>query len=304
MKRIVWALQTVLFYLITRSVSLIPQRFGSGAGRRIGLILFRLLASRRRIAIDNISRVLPFMKNHPLWPGTFETAEEVARETFMNLGRSIVEVCRLYHGMGDTLIDSIEVRGREHLEQARQKHKGLILVSGHCGNWELMSLSIKRLFNENMWAVARHQNNPYLHSVVEKFRMVYGNRVIYNKLALRQILSVLKSGEIVGMLTDQAVFQDNGVLVDVLGRKAWANKAPVTIAQKTGAPLIPAFIHRENGRHVITIYPAYELCGDVSNDGIAKDIQALSRYLDDFVCAHPTEWYWVHRRWKRTEGIS
>jgi KDO2-lipid IV(A) lauroyltransferase len=304
MKQVTWALQTVLFYLVTLTVALIPERFCSMAGRRIGLLLFRLLAGRRNIAIDNVSQVLPYMKCHPAWSGELETAEEITRETFIHLGVSIVEVCRLYHGRGDALIDAIEVRGREHLELARTKRRGMILVSGHCGNWELMTLSIKRLFDENMWAVARHQNNPYLHSVVEKFRMGYGNKVIYNKLALRQILSVLKSDQIVGMLTDQAVFPDNGVLIDVLGRKAWGNKAPVTIAHKTGAPLIPAFIHRENNRHVITIHPEYELCGNASNDGIQNDIQALSRYLDDFICAHPADWYWVHRRWKRTEGLA
>ena len=304
MKQIIWAFQTALFYLVTLSVALIPERMKNGAGRRIGLLLFRLLASRRAIAIDNISQVLPYMKRQESWPGNFETTEEIARETFVNLGISLVEVCRLYHGRGDSLIDSIELRGRENLERARAKHKGVILVSGHCGNWELMSLSITKLFNENAWAVARHQNNPYLHRVVEKFRMAYGNRVIYNKRALRPILSVLKKDGIVGMLTDQAVFPDNGALVDVLGRKAWANKAPVTISHKSGASLVPVFIHRENNRHVITIHPEYELREDASHDGICKDIQALSLYLDHFVTAHPTEWYWVHRRWKRTEGLT
>jgi KDO2-lipid IV(A) lauroyltransferase len=244
------------------------------------------------------------MKSHPAWTNSFETAEEIALATFFNLGISIVEVCRLYHGKGDLLLESIEATGCENFQRAREKHKGIIFIGGHCGNWELMSLSFKKLFNENVWAIVRHQNNPYLNVVVEKMRMSYGNKVIYNKVALRPILGVIKNDGVIGMLADQAVSEDNGTLIEFLGRKAWANKAPAVIAHKTGVPLIPVFIHREGDHHLLTIHPEYTLSGDRTEYGIQRDIQALSRYLENFVCAHPADWYWVHRRWKRAgEGI-
>lgn len=299
MKKPIWLLQAALFYLFTLLVAVLPRSQSIRIGKSTGKFLFNILHTRRSIAIDNISRALPFMKHHPSWTGAFETAEEIALATFMNLGISIVEECRLYHGKGDILIDTIEVKGRENLQSAREKHKGLIFVGGHCGNWELMSLSFKKLFDENVWAIVRHQNNPYLNAVVEKMRMSYGNKVIYNKSALRPILGVIKNDGVIGMLADQAVFEDNGALIEFLGRKAWANKAPAIIAHKTGVPLVPVFIHRAEGRHVLTINPEYTLCGDRSEAGIRRDIQGLSRYLEDFVCAHPAEWYWVHRRWKR-----
>jgi len=299
MKQIFWVIQSVSFYLFTLMISFIPARLVPHAGRLTGRLLFRLLPGRRRIAVDNIRQALPYMVKHPSWTGVFETAEEIARGTFKNLGISIVEVCRLYHGKGDELIDSIVVKGRENLAAAREKHAGLIFIGGHCGNWELMSLSFKKLFNENVWAIVRHQNNPYLNGVVEKMREGYGNKVIYNRSALRPILAVLKNDGVIGMLADQAVFEDNGALIEFLGRKAWANKAPAIIANKTGVPLVPVFIHREEDRCVLTIHPEYTPCGDRSEAGVQKDIQALARYLEDFVCAHPSDWYWVHRRWKR-----
>jgi KDO2-lipid IV(A) lauroyltransferase len=298
-KRFIWAIQAAAFYLFTLALSYIPARLVNPAGRLIGMILFRILSGRRRIALDNIRQALPYMKLHPSWTGTFETAEVIASGTFRNLGISIVEVCRLYHGKGDALIDSIEVTGRENLAAAREKHTGLIFIGGHCGNWELMSLSFKKLFNENVWAIVRHQNNPYLNTVVEKMREGYGNKVIYNKAALRPILAVLKNDGVIGMLADQAVLEDHGTLIEFLGRKAWASKAPAIIANKTGVPLVPVFIHRDVSRSVITIHPEYRLCGDRSEAGVQRDIQALARYLEEFVCAHPTDWYWVHRRWKR-----
>ncbi len=299
MKDIIWRLQAALFSLFTLCVASLPYSQSLRIGRNTGRFLYNVLHSRREIAIDSINQSLPFMQKHPAWTGEFNSAEEIARATFMNLGVSIVEVCRLYHGKGDMLIDSIDVSGQEHFRQARLKEKGLILVSGHCGNWELVSLSFQRLFGENVSAVARHQNNPYLHAVVEKMRMSYGNKIIYNKSALRPILGVIKQNGVIGMLTDQAVFENNGALVEFLGRTAWANRAPAIIAHKTGVPLVPLFSHRSGSRHTITIHPEYVLCGDRSEAGINRDIQALTRYLEDFVCAHPADWYWLHRRWKR-----
>ena len=299
MKRISWALQAAIFYLFTLAVSYVPARLIPRAGRLTGLLMLRLLPGRRRIAVDNIRQALPFMKRHPSWAGTFETAEEIALATFKNLGISIVEVCRLYHGKGGTLIGSMVVNGLENFRHAKEKGNGVLCVSGHCGNWELISLSFKLHLNENVWAIARKQNNPYLNSIVEKMRMGYGNKVIYSKAALRPILSVIKNKGVIGMLVNQAVFADNGALIEFLGRKAWANKAPVIIAHKTGVPIVPVFGYRENDRHVLTFLPEYSLCGDRTEDGIHRDIQALSRYLEGFVCAHPADWYWVHRRWKR-----
>lgn len=299
MTKSIQLVQAALFYLFTLFVAALPRSQSIRIGRNTGAFLYNTLHSRRSIVIDNIRQALPFMQRHPAWTGEFETAEEIALATFRNLGISIVEVCRLYHGKGDSLIDAIVVNGRDNFLTAREKHKGLIFVGGHCGNWELMSLSFKKLFDENVWAIAAPQKNPYLNAVVEKMRMSYGNKIIYNRAALRPILGVIRNDGVIGMLADQAVFEHNGALIEFLGRTAWANKAPAIIAHKTGVPLVPVFIHRDGGHYVLTIHPEYVLCGDRTEEGICQDIQAVARYLEDFVCAHPTEWYWLHRRWKR-----
>jgi Kdo2-lipid IVA lauroyltransferase/acyltransferase len=299
MNKIIWLMQAVFFYLFTLFVAILPRSQSNRIGKNIGAFLYNILHKRRSIAIDNIRQALPYMKRHHAWTGAFETAEEIALATFMNLGISIVEVCRLYHGKGNDLIDSMVVHGLENFQHAKEKGNGVLCVSGHCGNWELISLSFKRHLDENVWAIARKQNNPYLNTIIEKMRMGYGNKVIYTKSATRPILGVIKSKGVIGMLVDQAVFEDNGALIEFLGRKALANKAPVVFAHKTGVPIVPVLGYRDNDHHVLTFLPEYTLCGDRSEEGIHQDIQALSRYLEEFVCAHPADWYWVHRRWKR-----
>jgi KDO2-lipid IV(A) lauroyltransferase len=63
--------------------------------------------------------------------------------------------------------------------------------------------------------------------------------------------------------------------------------------------VLPTFIHREGERQVITFQPEHQFSGDMSEEGIQLETQALSRYVEDYVVAHPTQWYWLHRRWKR-----
>lgn len=299
MKRLVWWAQTAVFYLFTLAAATIPASLLHPAGRMVGDLMARLLAKRRGIAEDNIRRAFPFMKRRPDWTCPLETPEEIAREVFRHLGVSLLETCRLYHGRGDVIIDSVEIRGGENYERARARHKGIIFVTGHCGNWELLALAFSRRFKAPLSVVARRQNNPSLNAMVETMRLHYDNKVIYKDGGLRQILGVLKKDGIVGILADQAVFPEDGALIDVLGRKAWASKAPVVIGRKTGAALVPVFIHREGVKNVITFYPEHELGSDTSEEGIRQDVQALSRYVENFAVGHPADWYWVHRRWKR-----
>ena len=299
MTRILWAIQAAAFYLFTWAMAAIPRRFSHTTGRLIGLLMYRLLAWRRTNSIDNIRQALPYMKRHPAWAGVFDTAEEIALATFINLGTSIVEVCRLYHGKGDELFNTMAVHGLDNFQRAKEKNLGVLCVSGHCGNWELISLSFKKHLDVSVWAIVRTQNNPYLNTIIEKMRMGYGNKVIYTKSALKPMLGVVKNKGVIGMLTDQAAGEQNGILIDFLGRKAWALKAPVVIAHKTGVPVVPVLGYREGERHVLEFLPEYTLCGNRTEAGIAQDVQALSRYLEAFVCAHPADWYWVHRRWKR-----
>jgi KDO2-lipid IV(A) lauroyltransferase len=174
-----------------------------------------------------------------------------------------------------------------------------VVLTGHCGNWELAALALARHFDSTMSVVARRQNNPYLNSMVERMRLRYGNRIIYKDNAFRGMMSVIRKNGLIGLLVDQAAFPENGALIDFLGRKAWAAKSPVLLARKSKAAVVPAFIHREADRHVIDIYPELVFADDNSEQGVASNVQKYSRAIENFIVHHPVDWYWVHRRWKR-----
>jgi KDO2-lipid IV(A) lauroyltransferase len=205
------------------------------------------------------------------------------------------------------------VRGVAHYMKAKSKDKGVIFITGHCGNWELMALAFG-VKVDNVSVVARTQNNPYLNRLVENIRAKYGNNVIYKKGALKGILSELKKNRGIGILMDQAVLKDEGYKIDFLGRPAWTTKVPALMARKTDAAVIPIFINREGDKHVINIYPEVALSTNEDADSgspksrktflggdkaIIEDTRRFSGFIEDYIKEHPTEWLWIHKRWKR-----
>lgn len=302
LKNIRWYMEIAFFLAISFTVALLPASISLAAGRWMGRGAFALLKGRRRVAIDNIAASLPFLESQPGWQGG--SARELARETFENLGCSLVEVCKLYRGKGREMIASVEFRGLEHFQAAVAKGKGVAFITAHCGNWELLALAFGVRCHE-LSVVARRQDNPYLNRMTERIRKSYGNGIIYKDGALRSMLAALKKREIIGVLVDQAVHPDGGVLLDFLGRPAWTLRLPSLIGRKSGAPLLPAFIHREDGRHIVTIHPEYHCStGEDQDLSDLADARVLTRYLEEYIVEHPTQWYWVHKRWKNAPAAD
>lgn len=299
MKKVFWFIQAIIFYLFTIVFAVIPECLVRPAGKILGRMSAVLIPKRRQIAIDNIRQALPFMMKDPDWNLPVQTAEEIAGMMFEHLGMSLIETARLYHGQGMKIVEQVEIRGKEHFDKAIARGKGVIFLTGHCGNWELAALGLAHHLKSTMSVVARRQNSPYLNSMVEKMRQRYNNKIIYKHEAFKNMLAVFRKNGMVGLLVDQAVFPEEGALINFLGRKAWASKGPVVMARKSGTAVLPAFIHREADRHVIEIYPELSFSDDNSATGMAADVQLYSNAIENFIIRHPLDWYWVHRRWKR-----
>ena len=296
LKKYRWHLETFLFMTVSRCLARLPQGGARSAGKWLGRFFFLLLKRRREVAVRNITESLPFLERQPGWVP--RPARELARETFENLGRTVVEVCKLYHDRGASLIESVEYHGREHFEAAMARGKGVLMVTGHCGNWELMALSFG-VRHQNVTIVAKRQENHYLNGVLEKVRERYGNSLIYREGALRGMRAVFKNNGVVGLLIDQASSPKDGVLVDFVGRPAWTNKVVATLARRAEVTVLPVFIHREGEKQVVEIQPMVVLEGEGEEPGELRDIQLMTRWVEEYVIKHPTEWYWIHQRWKR-----
>lgn len=294
MKRAKWLIEAGLIFSLVVPLAILPLRVSLKAGEVLGLLLFYAWRKRRNIAIENLTRTVDVA---PLF--LRQSIESTIKQVFMNMGRSAAEIAKIYLGCARKIIDSVRIEGIEHFRAARAQGKGILFITGHCGNWELLAIAASVKLAP-IAVVARPLDNPYLNRLVERARKSYGNTVLHKKGALKSILRLLKNNGCVGILMDQAVIPEEGFVIDFLGRKAWTTKMPALIARKTGAAVLPAFIRREKRSHTITIHPEVALSEHCDMDSAIKaDTQTFSRFIEDFIREHPTEWLWIHRRWKR-----
>lgn len=293
MKPLIWVLQYIIIVLATLPLAVLPYPFAIKLGESLGSLLCLVWRSRRLIALENLKGAIA--------RGAISVSEEpdsIIRENFRNLGRSFVEVVKIYYGLGEKIIDSVEIRGIENFRKAAGKGKGIVPIIGHCGNWELMAIALSmKLTRINV--VARPLNNPYLNTLIERTREKYGNHIIYKKGALKKILPALKKNEVIGILMDQSVVRSEGIVIDFLGQKAYTMKIPALIARKSGAAVLPAFIRRTDSGHVIEIGEEIELDDSPDIDqAILNDTFRFTGYIEEYIRQNPAEWLWIHRRWK------
>ena len=292
MRQVLKAGEFCFFLALTFVFALLPFRLAKKTGALCGRLLFRFWGSRRRIAIGNINEAII---RGAIDKNAVPPAEKIALGCFENLGVSFAELAKVYCGLGGGLLEKIIFTGDEEWKRVRQSGRGIIFVTAHAGNWELLALK-SGLEYGGFKVVARPLNNPYLNRFLERARTRYGNSVIYKKGALRLLLAALKAGEMVGILMDQAVLREEGHIVEFMGRGAWTTKMPVVLAKRTGAAVFPAFIKRTGLGHEITVYPEADLGGAEE-----EAIRRLNAAIEDFIRQDPSQWLWIHKRWKRVE---
>ena len=297
MKRVFWILEAVFIILFAVPLAVMPTTFSIKTGKVLGIVLFHLWGSRRKIAINNLKEAIS--------SGVLQldmSPESIIRTFFQNLGKGFAEIIKIYFGLGRNIIESVTFEGVEHFHTARSKGKGVLFITGHCGNWELLAIATSVKLSRSLAVVARPLDNPFLNRMIEKVRQKYGNRIVYKKAALKNILQAMRSNEAVGILMDQAVLAREGFVIDFLGRGAWTTKMPALIARKTGAAVLPAFIQRTEHGHTIKIFPEVQLSREAEKEEqVRKDTKKFSSYIEEYIQKHPSEWLWIHRRWKRVK---
>jgi KDO2-lipid IV(A) lauroyltransferase len=193
-----------------------------------------------------------------------------------------------------------EVEGLEFVKKAMEEGKGLILVTGHVGNWEVLGCAMKFLIHNPVHSIAKHMENPYVDRFFTRLREEGGQKIIFTENSAREILRVLKSNQLLGILVDQNV-RENNIFVDFFGQKAATTRSAATLSLKTGAPVIMLFARRLKGEYRFKITSSepieIEKTGDLEKD-IFNLTQRCTNIIESRIRERPHEWLWIHRRWK------
>ncbi len=281
-------------YLLIRIVQMLFSGLPLGAalafGKGIGLFTFSVLRIRRRVAIENIARSFP--EKSP------QEVQAIARRTFMNFGQSIMEFMRLPRTSPRELQERVKFINAHLLAEGEQAGKGVILLSGHFGNWELMGAAIRAL-GYPISAIAREQRNNLVNDLINRHRHAVGIETIKLGMALRGILKALRDRRFVALLADQDA-HDEGVFVNFLGRPSATATGPAVFALKTGAALIfGTCVRGEKGHHTIHFQQIdFSDLNGLTEENIRILTQRHATALEECIRRWPDHWFWMHKRWK------
>lgn len=287
-------LLTHIILLFARLFALLPHKIIVNIGKLIGYIFQVIDKKRVKITIDNIQSAYPNKSN--------EFINNIKNGAYENLGIVMAEVMSFLFSKPEKIEKLLIYDNPELLKSTYEKQKGMILLSGHFGNWECLALSAGFLTQQPIHVIVKKQANLIIDNYLNEFRKKSGNEMIYMDKAALKTYKILKNKGIIAMLVDQAAPKKTGLFVDFFGRKASTYEAPASLAIKNNIPIIIGFAIRDKN-YKYRIHLREIKFDDLINEENAVELltQRHVKILEDEIIKYPNLWAWQHKRWKHTE---
>ncbi len=222
------------------------------------------------------------------------------RSHYRHIGQSAVELLRFPLLDLSKVHENVEIRHFERFQKAVGEGRGVLLLTAHLGNWELLQI-VSSLLGKPIHALMREQKHSRLNALLNDFRQIKGSRVVRNRgMDLRGLVRALKNGDLVGVLADQSAGKSGGLILPFFNRKTTVPTGSFEIASRTGALLLPAFISRKaDGKHLIQVEEPIE-CPPHEKDAarFEKPLREYLKLVEKHVRDFPDQWLWAKKRWK------
>jgi KDO2-lipid IV(A) lauroyltransferase len=283
--------------VLVKLMGALPRSWARALGAGVGGAASLLLARLRKVGLRNLE--LAFPEKSP------SERERILRELFRNLGWLLAEFCQMPRYTPPNTQSFLRYDGLDHYLAAKAKGKGVLIVTGHLGAWELSSY-YHSLMGYPMSMVIRRLDNARVDRLVNHIRCLHGNRVLHKDDFARGLLGAMRQGETVGILMDTNMTPPQGVFVPFFGHMACTASGLARVALKTGAAVLPGFMlwEERERKYVLHFGPEIDLTasGDDEKDAV-ENTARFTTAIEDWVRRHPSQWLWVHRRWKtRPDG--
>ncbi|MFA4991879.1 MAG: lysophospholipid acyltransferase family protein [Candidatus Omnitrophota bacterium] len=285
-----------LFRVFAFCIFILPLNAALRLGCLGGRLCFHVLKRERVKALNNLNIAFGDAK-------TPEEKKSIALKVFENLGKNLVEVICLskfnvrnidrYIACGD---------GIGRIRDMISGGKGLIAVSAHFGNWELLAhyLAMKGL---PVNVIARRVRMEGLERFLSGIRKRNNVKVIYRDSSAKEAIDLLRKGGCLGIMPDQDMDSVKGVFVDFFNKKAYTPSGPAVLNYLTGSPIVCFFMVRRGFGHEILVEGPLRLAGggpDRDKD-ILENVRSYTRIIENHVRKFPSHWVWFHDRWKTKE---
>ena len=222
--------------------------------------------------------------------------KRISKGVYKNAVQTFIEILSMTKFNAEYINKYVKVHKLERIEASSKNPNGMILLSAHFDNWELSTVA-SVYHGYPLYLLARDQKMVKLNELLNRLRESKGNIVIRKGMDIKNLFRILKGGNGVGILADQNAGA-NGKLINFFGRPASTAVGPYRIAQKCGAWILPAFIHRRKGPYHDLILEEPMVIG--KDDDIMPFMEKYSNLLEKHIRDYPDQWLWMHKRWKVT----
>ncbi|MCS6770562.1 MAG: lysophospholipid acyltransferase family protein [Kiritimatiellae bacterium] len=274
---------------VERILCALPLRVARAFGRGVGLIAFAALRKHRETNLADMARCFPGASRRDL--------KRRLRRVYQNLAVNYVEVIRWFGGRDAELDAMVRADGMEHVERARERGRGVLVLTAHLGNWDLLGPWAAR--RVPLTIITKELKNAGANRYWQEARARIGLKLLPAHGSYRACLATLKRGEFLGFILDQNMTRDEGIFVDFFGRPACTTPGLAYLAAHAQSPVLPVFMVREpDGSHRVRILPPLDPPADRRPETIQDATQRYTRIIEDVIRQHPDQWIWMHRRWR------
>lgn len=288
-------------YLLTKGLFTLlrgcPAPIIYGVCDGLAAAFHRLAKSRRQITLKNLGIAFPELSD--------EERAKMARDSYAHFGRCMAESVmiqagKIKHDDLVAMVDGYDIQMMLDIEAANER--GILFITGHLGNFELLAHYAGSQLKRTAHVVARKGSNKMIDDrIVTPLRESFGNKVIYKKRALPKVARALKAGEHVGLLIDIKSNPGQGVPVNFFGRETYALKSSAYLQMKLQPPVVPVtLVHIGKHRYkIVTGDPIHwEDNGKSKDEQIAELTQIHQDAFEKLIRQYPEQWLWMHDRWK------
>jgi KDO2-lipid IV(A) lauroyltransferase len=285
-------IEFVAAWTILTKLRVLPRGAARAAAAFYATVLYAFTPKLRKTAEINLRIAFPEWSE--------KKRGEVIRGMVKNLGWMAAEFARLPQYSKENIEEVVVLDGHENFLEAQRHGKGVLVLTGHIGAWELSSFA-HALYGYPMHYMARPLDNPRIDALVNRYRCLAGNKPIFKNESARTVLKILKEGGTIGILADQNTLPLEGVFVDFFGKKACTTAGIARVALHTNAAVVPGYAVWDGAikKYRLRFEPALELVrtGDAERD-ILENTQRFASVIEGIIRQYPEQWVWVHGRWK------
>jgi KDO2-lipid IV(A) lauroyltransferase len=276
------------------AVKIIPRRLLYCIADSAAMLAFYLFRAFRTRSVENLRAALG---NH----ASAREIHQIAQNSLKNFFRVFVEVAISLAADTEELRDMVSVLGCEHLDAALAKGNGVVLLSAHLGNFFLLGTRLA-ITGYSIHVLVNQPRHGHFAELMDQYRLQVLQRTIHarpRREALKQVAKVLRRNEVAIVIADEYRRTGSGIRVPFFGRSVLARRGPATLALRTGAAVVPAYVIRDHDNKLkLMIEPEIELIrSERDKSQIGENILRLTEWLEKTVRSYPDQWNWMNIRW-------